>query len=46
MVRIINEFAPVAGDGGVAMTELPEQGALGIKIARVELGIWILCFHS
>lgn len=37
---------PVAVDVGVEMAELPEQGALDIGVARVELGIRILCFHS
>ncbi len=43
---MLNALAPVAVDFGVEMAELPVQDALGIKIARAELGIRILCFHS
>ncbi len=37
---------PVAVDVGVERAKLSEQGTLGIKIARVELGIWMRCFHA
>lgn len=35
----MNELATVAVDDGVQMAELPVQGALGLGVARIELGI-------
>ena len=35
VAQVLDEF-PVAVDVGVEMAELPEQGALGLSVARVE----------
>ena len=36
MLFLIHQPTPIAEDVGVQMPELPEQGALGLSIARVE----------